>query len=425
MKKTVTTILSLFALAGASNADEEITKKVIWDNGPFDTVLFSGFFSSRDVCGDDFQLSRNTVIGSLTVWVHDIYPTGEVKSVGEIDSLDAFTGTLSVGFYRDGGDAPGAFVASRSIVNPEIVDTEAISPVEEHVFRIHGDFSTPLTLPKGDYWIVFHNGTWLSPHEGPNDLIIRGTQAQSGSRAVIADSPTAPAGWTDHADVRDLAFQLHTTQGFLGHDISVFLRYYNGNNLQGRFGPPYILGTEQVGPNIEFEPWRNELGAAGGFDFDAFSIEIDESTLWDFGTAASGNFNGYVFEDTNDTLPDFLSVTLDESVSTRVPSQILVSPNTIWVNDESYFYGPDEFVRLIVTFAEKRPAPVISLSPGTKGSMLLEAPTVVGKTYQFERSTDLQNWVPFDLRYTATSPFITTHLKPTGLKEFYHLREVE
>jgi hypothetical protein len=60
----------------------------------------------------------------------------------------------------------------------------------------------------------------------------------------------------------------------------------------------------------------------------------------------------YVFEDTNDTLPDFLSVTLDESVSTRVPSQILVSPNTIWVNDESYVYGENEFVRLVVTLSD-------------------------------------------------------------------------
>ena len=108
-----------------------------------------------------------------------------------------------------------------------------------------------------------------------------------------------------------------------------------------------------------------------------------------------------------------------------MPSQILVSPNTIWVNDESYLYGANEFVRLVVTFADGRSQPAISLSPGTKGSMLLEAPATVGKTYQFEQSTDLVSFTPIDLQFVAAPPFVTTHLKPTSSQMYYRRRLVE
>lgn len=212
-------------------------------------------------------------------------------------------------------------------------------------------------------------------------------------------------------------------RGFIGHEISIYARYYGFDNRQD-FGPPHLFGTERVGPDVEFEPFGSDVVASGGFDIGAFSIDIDEATL-EGSEFASGTFNGYVFEDTNDTLPDFVSVKIDESVSTRTPSQILVSPNTIWVNDESYVYGSNEFLRLIVTFADHPSTPQTSLTPGTNGSMLLEAPAEAGKTYQFEQSSDLRSFTPIDIPFVAASPFVTTHLKPGKPQMFYRLRMVE
>ena len=91
----------------------------------------------------------------------------------------------------------------------------------------------------------------------------------------------------------------------------------------------------------------------------------------------------------------------------------------------AHITGPNAVTKLIVTFADERSEPAISLSPGTKGSMLLEAPAVVGKTYQFERFTDLINFAPIDFQFVATSPFVTTYLKPRETRAFYQLREID
>ena len=114
MKKLLTSILPLIPLVGTASSDEEITKKIIWDNGEFDTVPLSGSISTVNVGADDFKISRNTVIGSLTVWAHDAkeLPEGGFTPLGELDSLDAFTGTLTVAFYQDGGEAPGTLITT-------------------------------------------------------------------------------------------------------------------------------------------------------------------------------------------------------------------------------------------------------------------------------------------------------------------------
>ena len=57
--------------------------------------------------------------------------------------------------------------------------------------------------------------------------------------------------------------------------------------------------------------------------------------------------------------------------------------------------------------------------------MILEGPAEVGKRYRFEQSPDLESFTPTDIEFTAESPFVTTHLKPTESNMFYRLREVE
>ena len=55
MRKPIANILTLathLALVLNAGADEETLKKIIWDNGEFDTVQASGSFSTSKVCGE-------------------------------------------------------------------------------------------------------------------------------------------------------------------------------------------------------------------------------------------------------------------------------------------------------------------------------------------------------------------------------------
>lgn len=163
-------------------------------------------------------------------------------------------------------------------------------------------------------------------------------------------------------------------QGFLGHEVSLYGRFYDSSNIL--LGSGHI-GTATVGPGIEFGSTAQPGTFSGDFDLDSWSIEIDESKFAG-ATADAGTFNGYIIEDTNDTLPDFLSATIDESVSTRTSTRILVSPNTIWINDESVTYEANAFLRIQVTFADRRSTSPLTINPSPSGNMLVEAAARVG-----------------------------------------------
>ena len=175
---------------------------------------------------------------------------------------------------------------------------------------------------------------------------------------------------------------------------------------------------------IEFGSTAQPGSFSGDFDLDSWSIEIDESKFAG-ATANAGTFNGNIIEDTNDTLPDFLSATIDESVSTRTSTRILVSPNTIWINDESVTDEANAFLRIQVTFADRRSTSPLTINPSPSGNMLVEAAARVGGRYQFEHSTDLEPFAPIDSEFTATAPFVTTFIRPEAPREFWRLGTIE
>lgn len=405
------------------------------------TLIAGLWASTHESAGQEailYQLSQDQNDGSYAYpEAGDSYAAQPILtgSSGNVSSINLLLrrignpgGILHVEIWDDSDGKPGSLLATVGDLDlPSIPTTRSWISLDQPVAGLEPDALHYVVINLKDATLGTGGantvGIYFSKQEPRGDSEVGSTLIQlapTGRWAPVTELFGVPSG-----EQRRLILSVSESElsGFIGHEISIYARYYGFDNHQD-FGPPHPFGTERVGPDVEFEPFGSDVLAAGGFDLDAFSIEIDEATLAGFENA-SGNFNGYVFEDTNGTLPDFVSVKIDESVSTRTPSQILVSPNTIWVNDESHVYGPGEFLRLIVTFADHASTPHLSLTPGTNGSMLLEAPAEPGKTYQFEESPDLKSFTPIDLPFVAASPFVATHFKPTKPQMFYRLRVVE
>jgi hypothetical protein len=64
---------------------------------------------------------------------------------------------------------------------------------------------------------------------------------------------------------------------------------------------------------------------------------------------------------------------------------------------------------------------VISIAPAVK----LQFPTIVGKTYQLESSTDLATWSPLGSSFTATANTSSRYVDAAQNDEFYRLRVIQ
>jgi hypothetical protein len=62
----------------------------------------------------------------------------------------------------------------------------------------------------------------------------------------------------------------------------------------------------------------------------------------------------------------------------------------------------------------------ISISTAVK----LQFPTIIGKKYQLQSSTDLVNWIPSGPSFTATSNVTTRYVDALLSDEFYRLQVV-
>jgi hypothetical protein len=64
---------------------------------------------------------------------------------------------------------------------------------------------------------------------------------------------------------------------------------------------------------------------------------------------------------------------------------------------------------------------VISIAPAVK----LQFPTIIGKTYQLESSTDLATWEPLGSSFTATANTSSRYVDAAQNDEFYRLRVIQ
>ena len=363
------------------------------------------------------------------------FVTGELGIVSSVsipfEPVGTPGGVYHIEIWDDDGEdgLPGSRIASLGDV-----DLEALPAGMQWV-----TFNNPVTdlEPDSVYYLVISYvdaelGTFPNGNANVKEFLSKdeaGTRG-AGELLILVAGQWVPASdlLNSPNDIFWLMTIVETPMGFLGHEVNIATRYYNGFNVQHNLSP-YVLATPRVGDGVELE--ANIIDVEGGgqvghgdFDLAAFTIDVDEGNLSDFENL-SGIFNGYIIEDKNGTLPDFLAVTVDESVSNRSPKDILVSPNSIWVNDEGATAPPNAYLRLIVTFADTASSPNLSLSTSPGGDMILEAPAQVGQRYQFEQSADLVDFVPIDKELTAAATFVATIIKPSTSRMFYRLRPLQ
>lgn len=225
------------------------------------------------------------------------------------------------------------------------------------------------------------------------------------------------------------------SQGFLGHEISLYGKFYTEEGSQP-LGPQVLIGTATVDEGQEFGPFSQEIegegedfknskGSSPPIDLDAYTIEFDSSE--DVGKLPySGQFNGLVIEDTHGTLPPILSAEIDPDVTTRKGIRVYTTPNSIWINSEGQKIVLNQtFLRVRVTFAEETadtPAAEVERLPDH--STIVELPTQLGAEYVIEHSEDLINFHELHQPFLAIAPTRTDFAKPNTPQAYFRLKQL-
>ena len=130
--------------------------------------------------GEGVTLGDSYTLSTLSVWFSDGIING---------SLDHFGGTLSVAIYDDSGDngLPGVDPLSVEELTPSLTDSG--HDYSGDIWEAEMDLSGPV-LEAGTYWVVLHEGAWLSPYDGSG---INWVMHSGPDKYVYASDPTDPS----------------------------------------------------------------------------------------------------------------------------------------------------------------------------------------------------------------------------------------
>ena len=153
--------------------------------------------------------------------------------------------------------------------------------------------------------------------------------------------------------------------------------------------------TATVTSAVEF-PNVRDFGLAGtnlaptAIDISGTSITIDFDNLPFAFVYSGGVFNGYIFTDVNDSLPDFAAVTIDTSVTTLglTPARVTATANQIFINVSGLSFTPATFAKIDVAFGTSpQPSAPSNLQATVAGNVLTlnwVSPTTVPSAYLIE-----------------------------------------
>lgn len=89
------------------------------------------------------------------------------KRGGDDGVFQNFSGTLSWAIYSNSGaNLPDAELANWQDSSLSPVDIGTLGTKSWEIFRVDAEFSSAITLQPGTYWLVLHEGPWLSSGDG-------------------------------------------------------------------------------------------------------------------------------------------------------------------------------------------------------------------------------------------------------------------
>jgi len=180
-------------------------------------------------------------------------------------------------------------------------------------------------------------------------------------------------------------------QGFEGNTLRLTVDTPNiGNTIAGPF-------DSVVGSHIEF----GLSGSGNGYNVVPVDIDLTSNTInLDYssgGSFASGTFNGYVFTDLNDTIPDIQGVSIDSTTTLGIDgNRVSFNQNQIFINVASLSYNSSSKIKLYVNFSS-------ALSETSCTGSVLPNLDIYMPSLSYETSLGTQNiWAAF--KYSGINP---------------------
>ena len=173
--------------------------------------------------------------------------------------------------------------------------------------------------------------------------------------------------------------------GFFGKTLQFEVRSPDLNTLLGQ--PTDLV----VGPGLEVFDVRNQLQSSTlvnlRYDISDDAIDVQFSSAGS-GRFGSGEFNGAIFSDVNDSIPDIVNVTIDPNRNSfgLEEGELSFDANTIRFNVSGKRYSRDSTLKLNVEFAED--------------------PNPLPFTYQGERSLEVRFTEPIDTQLIESDTFL-------------------
>ncbi|MEO7795237.1 MAG: hypothetical protein ABIV06_10725 [Thermoanaerobaculia bacterium] len=143
---------------------------------------------SDGVTANDFVLQTAARLGSLDAWIIDY--SGLNNGYG-----DKFSEVFSWAIYSNSGGVPGAPLASGTDATPQIEDSGLESGgAGGDLLRVRIELSPSLTLGPGAFWLVVHEGTWLSPFDS-SMVFLSDSTVPLGTGQYYSPNETSPGSW--------------------------------------------------------------------------------------------------------------------------------------------------------------------------------------------------------------------------------------
>jgi len=194
--------IAALTLAAAVHAVAAPT--LLYDQGDFGMGI--GPEAAQLLSANDFVLAAPAAISGFRVWMRDGTLSGGGDGVAD-GVFRSFSGTLSWYFFADAADAPGALIASGSVVAPSVVDTGVDTLFEsDDIFELTVTLPVELALGAGRGWFGVREGVVGGAYDGTSIVWMGALAAQGAGRYTFFDG--AGLGDLQGPDAIDAAFQL-------------------------------------------------------------------------------------------------------------------------------------------------------------------------------------------------------------------------
>lgn len=145
------------------------------------------------------------------------------------------------------------------------------------------------------------------------------------------------------------------TANMMGSTIKV--EVYSPTKTQPISNPAFVIVKS---PGVEIPDIADFTKYSAGFRLMNTSIDISTNTIAfdynDNATASTAIFNGYVFTDINNTVPDIIGVTINPATNVDlISSDISFNKNQIAVNVSGLAFNTNSFILLNIRFATVEP----------------------------------------------------------------------